>query len=97
MRHLKISVAFILLAAFTLLNASCGFPKVITEITFSKNISESTEFKEFDETDFYVAIGYHDTDIIKMIRLMHYDKHSYDYVWWVQDQDQYCVGDISFK
>ena len=94
MRYLKVSVAFILLAAFTLLNASCGFPKVISELTISQNTSESTVFKEFGETDFYVAIGYYDTIDFKMIRLMHFDELSYEYVWWVQDQDQYCVGDV---
>ena len=93
MRHLKVSVAFILLAAFTLLNASCGFPKIVSELTISQNTSESTVFKEFGETDFYVAIGYQDY-YVGMIRLMHFDELSYGFVWWVQDQDQYCVGDV---
>ena len=93
MRYLKVSVAFILLAAFTLLNASCGFQKVISELTISQNTSESTVFKEFGETDFYVAIGYQDY-YVGMIRLMHFDELSYEFVWWVQDQDQYCVGDV---
>ena len=93
MRHLKVSVAFILLAAFTLLNASCGFQKFNSELTISQNTSESTVFKEFGETDFYVAIGYQDY-YVGMIRLMHFDELSYGFVWWVQDQDQYCVGDV---
>ena len=92
MKHIKVSAVLALSVVFTILTASCGFPKGTSELTTSENNLESSQFKLFDEDDFYVAVGY--DDMVKKIRLMHFKGQSYDYVWWLQDQDEYCIGDI---
>ena len=92
MKHIKAAIS-VLLIAFTLLTASCSLTKETTDLpTSSADSKENSQFKRFDEDDFYVAVGY--DDMVKKIRLMHFKGQSYDYVWWIQDQCQYCIGDI---
>lgn len=93
MRHLKVSVALILLAAFTLLTASCGTPiTTATSGSMPEETTEITQYKQLEVDDYYVAIGY--DDIIKKTRFIHFTGLSYNYCWWIQDKEQYCVGDI---
>ena len=92
MKHLKAAVT-VLLIVLTLLNASCGLTMETRDLSTSgADSEESIQYKQFDENDFYVAVGY--DDIVKKIWFMHFKGQSYDYVWWIQDQDQYCIGDI---
>ena len=92
MKHIKVAVS-VLLVVFTLLTASCSLTKETTDLTTSSAVSEeSRQYKQFDENEFYVAVGYYDNE--NKIRLMHFNGQSTDYVWWIQDQDQYFIGDI---
>ena len=94
MRHIKASVALILLIVFTSLNASCGALKEPTETT-SGTISKETvnsEYKKLDVEDFYIAVGY--SQPFEMTRLMHFEGQRTEYVWWIQDKDIYCFGGI---
>lgn len=92
MKYIKAAVS-LLLIVLTLLTASCSLAKETMDLTTSSAVSkESRQYKQFDENDFYVAVGY--DDMVKKTRLMHFKGQSYDYVWWIQDQDQYCIGDI---
>ena len=94
MKHIKAAVS-VLLIVFTLLTASCILTKETTDLSTSGAVSEeSIHYKQFDENDFYVAVGY--DDMAKKTRLMHFKGQSYDDVWWIQNQDQYCLGDVYF-
>ena len=85
-----------MLAAFTLLTISCGIPMETTDVTTSETIPRKTaaisEYKHPDVDDYYVAIGYDSS--INRIWFIHFTGSSCDDCWWIQDKEQYCVGDI---
>ena len=96
MKHIKLLVTTVLLIALTLLTVSCGTPKETKESTAPESSSEETaksnQYKTLDVNDYFISVG----RLNSRTRLMHITETGFEYVWWEQDEDKYCPGDVYY-